>query len=165
MAKIMRFEVVPLQEVPLDDAGPLGAKLQPAILIVDDERIIADTLSIILGKNGYRVMTAYDGETAFKLACESAPDLLLTDVAMPGMTGIELAIEVVETIPSCKVLLFSGHATTMDLLLEARDKGYEFQLLTKPLHPSDMLRHVSESLTISELEVDLPSNYSLLSLL
>ena len=160
----LEFEIVPLEEVPRDEDGAVSDKEdRPVVLIVDDERIIADTLSMILGKNGYRVMTAYEGYTALKLACQFAPNLLLTDVAMPGMTGIELAIEVTQMIPSCKILLFSGHATSMDLILEARDKGYDFDLVTKPLHPSDMLRHVSECLAFSRFEGNPVSNYSALS--
>jgi DNA-binding NtrC family response regulator len=149
MAKL-EFEIIPLEEVPRDDAAAVNKEDRPLVLIVDDERIIADTLAMILSKSGYRVRTAYGGEVAFKLACEARPDLLLTDVAMPGMTGIELAIGVKETIPSCKILLFSGHASTMDALAEARDLGYDFNLLTKPVHPSDMLRRVSECLAFPE---------------
>jgi DNA-binding NtrC family response regulator len=160
--KAMRFEfeVVALEEVPQKDAATVGKDLRPFVLIVDDERIIADTLSIILAKSGYQVMTAYDGSTALGLANRNQPDLLLTDVAMPGMTGIELAIEVTETLPGCKVLLFSGHASTVDALEEVRRQGYDFNLLTKPVHPSDMLRRISECLEFREFAGNLTSQLS-----
>jgi CheY-like chemotaxis protein len=58
---------------------------------------------------------------------------------MPGMTGIELAIVVREKLPTCKILLFSGTAATVDLLENARSKGYQFEFLNKPIHPTDLL--------------------------
>jgi DNA-binding NtrC family response regulator len=152
MAKMAKFEfeVVPLDRVPQEDTATFDCREQkPVVLIVDDERIIADTLAMILGKSGYGVMTAYDGDTAFRLACATPPDLLLTDVAMPGMTGTELAIKVKRAIPSCRVLLFSGHASAVDALAEAHSMGYDFNLLSKPVHPSDLLVRVSECLELS----------------
>jgi hypothetical protein len=58
MSPKVKFEVIPLNEVPMDSSTPDTKQPEPVVLIVDDERIIADTLSIILGKSGYRVMTA-----------------------------------------------------------------------------------------------------------
>ena len=140
-----RFEVVPLSDVPMD--GKLLDEIHhPVILVVDDERIIADTLSIILSKCGYCAMTAYNGREALEMAEAVPPELLITDVMMPGMTGIELAIAVTGSVPDCRVLLFSGQAATRDLLLEARDAGRDFVIMTKPIHPSDMLKRVHESL-------------------
>jgi len=149
MSPKFRFEVVPLAEVPKEDAVALPKWPQPVVLIVDDERVIADTLSTILSKSGFSTMTAYDGPSALTLAREFTPDLLISDVMMPGMTGIDLAIKVTQTIPECKVLLFSGQATTVDLLEKARHAGHNFTTLTKPVHPTDMLKRISECLTIS----------------
>jgi DNA-binding NtrC family response regulator len=119
---------------------------QSVVLIVDDERVIADTLSIILSRSGFSTMTAYDGESALELARAVYPDLLISDVVMPEMTGVELAIAVTETVPGCKVLLFSGQATTVDLLEKARHCGHDFTILTKPVHPTDMLRRISDTI-------------------
>jgi YesN/AraC family two-component response regulator len=80
-------------------------------------------------------MTAYDGESAPALARAVHPDLLISDVVMPEMTGVELAIAVTETVPGYKVLLFSGHAATRDLLEKVRHRGHDFTILTKPVHP------------------------------
>ena len=142
MSPKLKYDVVPVSEVPKEDAIVVTAK--PVVLIVDDEKVIADTLSIILSKSGFTTMTAYDGASALNLAKESAPDLLISDVVMPGMTGIDLAITMKHTIPACKVLLFSGQAATVDLLEEARSSGHDFTTLTKPVHPTDMLRRISE---------------------
>ncbi len=77
---------------------------------------------------------------------------------MPKMSGIDLAIAITQTIPSCKVLLFSGQAATIDLLERARNQGYDFTTLTKPVHPTDMLRRISECLSIEPTA--LPANAS-----
>jgi CheY-like chemotaxis protein len=69
------------------------------------------------------------------------PDMLISDVIMltPGLTGIEVAIETRKKLPTCKVLLFSGQAATADLLERARAEGHEFDILAKPVHPTDLL--------------------------
>jgi CheY-like chemotaxis protein len=144
MSPKIKYDIVPVAEVPIDDATS-SPKL-PVVLVVDDERVIADTLSIILGKSGFTTMTAYDGTEALKLASAVSPDLIISDVVMPGMSGIDLAIALTKLTPACKVLLFSGQAATIDLLAKAREDGHEFTTLTKPVHPTDMLRRISECL-------------------
>jgi CheY-like chemotaxis protein len=146
MTPKLTFELIPMAEVPKEDVVVLPVREQPVVLVVDDEKVIADTLSMILSRSGFSTMTAYDGITALELARELSPDLLISDVVMPGMTGVELAIKVTQTIPGCKVLLFSGQAATVNLLEKARHAGYDFTALTKPIHPTDMLRRISESL-------------------
>jgi DNA-binding NtrC family response regulator len=148
MSPKLKYDVIPVSEVPKEDAIVVSAK--PVVLIVDDEKIIADTLSIILAKSGFTTMSAYDGAAALTLAKESSPDLLISDVVMPGMTGIDLAIAMKHTFPTCKVLLFSGQAATVDLLEEARRLGHDFTTLTKPVHPTDMLKRISECLATSD---------------
>jgi CheY-like chemotaxis protein len=150
MARKLNFEVVPLSEVAKEDAVVLPEERQPVVLVVDDERVIADTLSVILSKSGFSTMTAYDGMSAMKLAMAETPDLLISDVMMPEMTGIELAIALTQELPECKVLLFSGQAATVDLLREARDSGHDFTTLAKPVHPTDMLKRVSECLAMRD---------------
>jgi DNA-binding response OmpR family regulator len=61
---------------------------------------------------------------------------------MPGLSGIDLAIQMKAQYPECKILLFSGQAITQDLLKEARDQGHSFQFLQKPVHPSVMLSRI-----------------------
>jgi len=120
-------------------------KSKPRVLVVDDEHVIADTLAIILSRAGYNASAAYSGAQAVDLARIERPDLIITDVIMlPGMSGIEAAIRVREFLPTCKILLFSGQASTADLLEDARVRGYEFQILAKPVHPQDLLAKLRE---------------------
>jgi CheY-like chemotaxis protein len=115
------------------------AKKKPKVLVVDDERVIADTLAIILGQHGYEASAVYTGNAAVERARELRPDLIISDVIMPDMNGIEAAIRIREFLPGCKILLFSGQAATADLLENARAEGHEFEILAKPVHPQDLL--------------------------
>jgi len=119
---------------------------RPSVLVVDDESAIADTLAEILSRNGYAALPAYDGSAALEIALLTPPELLIADVVLPGMDGVELAITIRRIFPDCKVLLFSGQASTTDLLAAARRDGHQFTLLSKPLHPIDLLARVAESL-------------------
>lgn len=136
--------VVSMVEVPVDDAAePLGGRR--VVMVVDDEPLVADTLAMILTHAGYHAMRAYDARTALEMASLQAPDLLISDVAMPEMNGVELALGMVSMAPACKVVLFSGHARSADLI-RAYDAGYDFPLMAKPMHPSEMLGQVARSL-------------------
>ena len=88
MSPSLNSEVVSLEEVPREDATGFQDDHElrkPIILIVDDEPLVADTLSAILSREGFTTMTAYDGITALELASEVTPHLLISDVAMPDM--------------------------------------------------------------------------------
>jgi CheY-like chemotaxis protein len=149
MSLSLNIQVIPLEDVPSLTSFATKKQKQPLALVVDDERIIADTLSIILAKNGLATMTAYDGESALAMAADNAPDLLLSDVMMgPGIDGTELAMALVEVCPECKVLLFSGHSSTRELLYKASAAGHNFTLLNKPLHPADLLARISNMLEL-----------------
>ena len=112
---------------------------KPRVLVADDEQVIANTLVIILNQAGFEARAVYSGEKAIELLDTFQPDMLISDVIMTGMTGIEVAIETRKKLPNCKVLLFSGQAATADLLERARAQGHEFDILAKPVHPTDLL--------------------------
>jgi CheY-like chemotaxis protein len=152
MSPELNLQVISLADVPYDELGSPARTQKPAVLVVDDERVIADTLSIILGRNGFSVQTAYDGESALQKARSVAPQLLLSDVMLgPGIDGIQLAIATIKACPGCKVLLFSGHAATADLLAQAREAGHDFTLMTKPVHPADLLVRLNESFAVGPM--------------
>jgi DNA-binding response OmpR family regulator len=140
------FPVVSLKDVPSSEPLNGSKKHRPVVLVVDDESAIADTLSEILSLSGYAAIPAYDAEEALETALLTPPQLLITDVVLPGMSGIELAISIRRIFPDCRVLLFSGQAATSDLLISAESSGHRFTLLSKPVYPTDLLRRVSESL-------------------
>ncbi|HLJ29077.1 MAG TPA: response regulator [Candidatus Angelobacter sp.] len=116
-----------------------GQSSKPKVLVVDDERVIADTLAIILNQSGFAASAVYTGTGAVEHAREHRPDLIISDVIMPDMNGIEAAIRIRQILPGCKILLFSGQAATADLLEKARAEGHEFEILAKPVHPQDLL--------------------------
>lgn len=114
-------------------------KGKPKVLVADDERVIADTLAMILNQSGFEAQAVYSGERALELVPTFMPDMLISDVIMGGLNGIDAAIRVRALLPGIKILLFSGQAATADLLEKARAKGYEFEILAKPVHPQDLL--------------------------
>jgi CheY-like chemotaxis protein len=109
------------------------------VLVADDEQVIANTLAIILNQAGFEACAVYSGEAAIEALDSFQPDMLISDVIMTGITGIEAAIAIRQKMPHCKILLFSGQAATADLLEKARLHGHEFEILAKPVHPTDLL--------------------------
>ena len=114
----------------------------PRVLVADDERLIADTLQMILTQNGYEVTAVYSGAKAIETAQEWAPDLFLGDVLMPDMNGIEAAIRIRAMHPKCRVVLLSGQAATADLTRDARVAGHKFEIILKPIHPVQLLERL-----------------------
>jgi len=113
--------------------------VRPKVLVVDDERVIADTLAMILNQSGFEARAVYSGEAALESASNYQPDMLIADVIMADLNGIDAAIQIRALLPKIKILLFSGQAATADLLEKARAQGYEFEILAKPVHPQDLL--------------------------
>ena len=98
-------------------------QVKPKVLVADDERVIADTLAIILNQSGFEATAVYNGEKAVEAARTLKPDMLISDVIMTDMNGIDAAITIRTMLPKCKILLFSGQAATADLLDRARVSG------------------------------------------
>jgi CheY-like chemotaxis protein len=120
---------------------PAGAR---KVLVVDDEKLIADTISEILEDAGFRVAVAYDGSAALDVAKGFRPDCVLSDLLMPRMNGVELAIAIRTAYPEARILLFSGQAGISEILLEGRRQGFEFELLAKPIHPATLIERLRE---------------------
>jgi CheY-like chemotaxis protein len=129
--------------LPSDEAGSKQPQRSlPKILVVDDEKRIADTLSEILEMSGFHVATAYDGWDALEAAARFHPDYLLTDVLMPRMNGVDLAIAMRKMYPDAKILLFSGQAGISEILLAGHRQGFEFELIAKPIHPLKLIERL-----------------------
>jgi CheY-like chemotaxis protein len=124
----------------------------PRVFVVDDEHVIASTLAAILKMHGYSATFFTSPVEALAAARSTAPDLLISDVAMPGISGIDLAIQMRAQYPTCKVLLFSGQAATFDLLEDARARGHDFDLLLKPVPPTEFLLEVRKMVNGIELK-------------
>jgi len=123
-------------------ATPLNGK---RILLVDDERAIADSLAFMLSHEGYDVKAVYSGGDAIDTAKQFKPELLITDVVMPGISGTEAAISISKFLPECKTLLFLDSVIGKELAESARSRGFNFELIEKPLHPQELLQKIRSS--------------------
>jgi CheY-like chemotaxis protein len=112
------------------------------VFVVDDETTIANTLALILHSSGYDAVAFTDPLEALYAAELHCPDLLLTDVMMPQLNGVDLGVQFKAIHPECRVLLFSGNAGSGDLMGNARTKGHHFELLAKPVRPQDLLEAI-----------------------
>lgn len=102
----------------------------PAILIIDDERAIRKTLSEILSFEGYKIDEAADGEEGLKRFSEKPFDLVLCDIKMPKLDGIEFLEKAREINPDIPIIMISGHGN-IDTAVEAVKKG-AFDYISKP---------------------------------
>ena len=114
------------------------------MLIVDDEHLIADTLADILNDSNFMAVALYDGPSALDWVRSTSIDILITDVAMPEMNGIELAKAIKSISPKTRIVLLSGQAQTRDLMRQARHEGHFFELWAKPMHPDDVLERLNQ---------------------
>jgi CheY-like chemotaxis protein len=123
-----------------------GSSRQQAgtVLVVDDERLIADTLTAILEEHGFVAIAAYNGEEGLQTARTLRPDIVISDVLMPGISGIEMAIRVKEVLDATKVVLLSGQASTAQLIQQAANAGHHFELLAKPIHPEELVSKLKQ---------------------
>jgi CheY-like chemotaxis protein len=124
--------------------SPLKDERRRRVVIVDDEHLIADTLADILNGTGdFLAVAVHDGASALEQAHKTGIDVLITDVVMPEMNGIELAKAVKAICPKARIVLLSGQAQTRDLMQQAEHEGYHFELWAKPMHPDDVLKRLS----------------------
>ena len=152
MSQSENFAAVPLAELLAQGITAQKDPRNPVVLVVDDEVVIADTLTTILAQHGMAAMAAYDGFGALEIARVIPPDLLLADVVMPGMSGIDLAIEIKKDIPDCAILLFSGQAATTGLLAKAGKAWCDFEVLLKPIHPQKLIQLIFERLHMDAIK-------------
>lgn len=142
----LNFPTVPLDILAVQGLTPHTNPPKPVILIVDDEVTIAETLRTILMRHGYATFAVYEAQSALELVSVVPPDLLLTDFVLPGMNGLALAMQVVEECPACKVIIFSGAVSAIDMTTMSHKRNPEFVLLEKPLHPDALLARMESLL-------------------
>ena len=116
------------------------------ILVVDDERDILDLARIILKSGGYDVATAASGEEALRIISMKKPDLVLLDVVLPGVSGLDVCrlLKRDPGTPPIKVVLFTALGTEVDMMLEKKDKADGY--ISKPFTSKILLNMVGRLL-------------------
>ena len=122
----------------------------PSILIVDDEPFILQSLSGILSDEGFEVTTATNGYEALKMIEEVAPDLVLLDVWMPGLGGLETLQEIKKNNPHIQVIIITGHGN-IETAVKATKFG-AFDLIEKPLSIDKVILAINNALNFRRLE-------------
>ncbi len=116
------------------------------VLVADDEIHIVHVVTIKLRNNGYEVISAENGDDAFRLACEEKPDIIVTDYQMPGMTGVELVrkLRQNESTKDMPVILLTARGFAVEDK-EMNELGIS-ELLSKPFSPKELLRSIEDIL-------------------
>lgn len=122
----------------LSKSGPKHGR----VLVVDDDRAIADSLAFMLAHEGYNAKAAYSGTEAVEAAKDFRPDVLITDLVMPDISGTEAATQICKTLPEVKVIVFSGQVTGKELKARAESAGCVMDIVEKPLHPQELLSKI-----------------------
>jgi DNA-binding NtrC family response regulator len=114
------------------------------VFVVDDEPGTASTLAAVLNASGFQATAFTDAARVMQAAESCCPNMLISDVVMPQMNGIELAIKFKGTCPQCKILLFSGNASANSLLEVATKQGHVFRIMSKSILPKDLLTAIAK---------------------
>jgi len=122
----------------------------PSVLIVDDEPSILKSLSGLLSDEGFEVLTAANGYEALKIIDTEFPDLVLLDIWMPGIDGIETLKEIKKSNPYIQVIIISGHGT-IETAVKATKLG-AFDLIEKPLSIDKIIVAINNALNFRRLE-------------
>ncbi len=118
--------------------------LTPSILVVDDDRSNLDSIERVFAREGYRVRTAADGLAALELIRAERPDVLVSDLMMPGLDGASLLRTVKAMAPEVEVVLMTAYGTVETAVAAMKDGAYDF--ITKPLKRHSVLRSVRKAL-------------------
>ncbi|MDF1590887.1 MAG: sigma-54 dependent transcriptional regulator [Desulfobacterales bacterium] len=122
----------------------------PSVLIVDDEPSILHSLSGLLADEGFEVLTASNGYEALKVISSDSPDLVLLDIWMPGIDGIETLKEIKKDNPNIQVVMITGHGT-IETAVEATKLG-AFGFIEKPLSIDKVIVSINNALNFRRLE-------------
>jgi DNA-binding response OmpR family regulator len=115
---------------------------KPKVLIADDEKLIADTLALILNQGGFDARAVYSCTNALEVAPSFQPDMLISDVLMADLNGVDAAIQMRGLLPDIHVFLLSGQTATADMIARSKAGDMGFEVLVKPVHPQELLRRL-----------------------
>jgi len=102
-------------------------------LVIDDEKFVADSLAMILEGDGHEAVAVYDGSSALEKIKSFTPDCVISDVIMPRLDGIEVCTLTEKQHPKCQIVLFSGQASTSELIEKARGQGHKPRIVAMPV--------------------------------
>ena len=120
------------------------------VLVVDDDRLVADTLSLIFNANGYECEARYSAADGFSRARDFSPDVLLCDVTMPDESGLQLAARMHDANPDIRMLMLTAYASNAPMVsAQSRRLRRPIKLLSKPCRPDDLLRETQALLQTS----------------
>ena len=111
----------------------------PTVLVVDDERALADLVGSYLAREGFRVLSAYDGAAALELARQDSPDLVVLDVMLPGLDGVEVCRQL-RRFSDAYVLMLTARAEEVDKLVGLAVGADDY--VTKPFSPRELIARV-----------------------
>ncbi len=122
------------------------------VLVVDDEVGIRESIKRILGRQGFDVITASNGEDAFKIIRKQDIDLLITDIRMAGMDGVDLLKVCKSVSPTTEVIMITGYAS-VDTAVETMKLG-AYDYITKPFKKAELLKAVNKAIEKQTLSLD-----------
>lgn len=109
------------------------------ILVVDDNRNVADSMAFMLSHEGYTATARYSASEAIELSRSIKPDIVISDIVMPGTDGIDMGVAIRSFLPCCKILLFSGEVLTQQMRERLDTQAAGIAFVEKPIHPADLL--------------------------
>ena len=133
-------------------SAPVPAAERPSVLIVDDEPLIRDILADFLGMEGYQVRTAGDGVAALEELAQHPFDLMISDLKMPRMGGLELLDQVRERFPHLLTVLMTGFGTVETAIVAMKRGAYDYIL--KPFKADEVIRVVQRGVEKRRLEAE-----------
>jgi DNA-binding response OmpR family regulator len=142
----MHFSIVPIQDVPIPEAGGGAHADRPVVLVVEDDTMVANTLVDILNKSGYVAIAAYDGTEAIETAMLVPPHVVIADATLDGMSGIEVAEVLKSKLPEVKVVLLGAERIEMNGPISAKLEELAIATVARPVRPAALLETISATL-------------------
>ncbi len=128
------------------------------VLLIEDDPAIVSGLALNLSLEGYEVLSAGDGETGFRVACERDPDMVVLDIMLPGMNGLEVLRRLRERSPDTPVLILSARSEEADKVLGLQLGADDY--MSKPFSLSELLARINAALRRQRLEALQPAKLS-----